>query len=370
MHEAIALLQQLVKIPSVSPDLDPESGTGEQAVAEFAAAWLRERGVEAWLEEVVPGRPNVVGRVGSGSGPTLVLCGHLDTVQATGMSIEPFSGEIRDGRLYGRGAYDMKGGVAAIMAAAAEIARAGSLAGTLLLALVSDEEYASVGAQAFVASHRADGCLLAEPTDGAFVTGHRGFAWVDVTVKGRAAHGSRWDLGISANTMAGRLLTALERHDLEALRPRKHPLLGPASVHPAVVRGGVGLSTYAPECLVQLEWRILPGTIEADVLAWTESLVREAGIEASVACTLFRPPMLCPAKATVRRATLEAIGREIPEAGAPFWMDAAFFDAAGIPTVVYGPTGEGAHAAVEWVDLDSVIHCAEVYRRAAEIFCR
>ncbi|MDB4896070.1 MAG: hypothetical protein JWN15_2332 [Firmicutes bacterium] len=369
MHEAIALLQQLVRIPSVSPHLDPATGQGEQAIAEFAAAWLNERGVESWLEAAAPGRPNVVGKVGSGSGPVLVLCGHLDTVQATGMTIDPFGGEIRDGRLYGRGAYDMKAGVAAIMTAAAELARTNTLKGTLLLALVSDEEYASVGAQDFVRRHQADGCLLAEPTDGAFVTGHRGFAWVDVTVQGRAAHGSRWDLGISANTMAGRLLTALDHHDLTVLRPRKHPLLGPASVHPAIVRGGVGLSTYAPECLLQLEWRILPGTTEADVLTWTNDLVQHAGITAAVTCTLFRPPMLCPAAARMRQATLEAIGQALPEQGAPFWMDAAFFDAAGIPTVVYGPTGEGAHAAVEWVDLASVIHCTEVYGRTAALFC-
>lgn len=285
------------------------------------------------------------------------------------MAADPFSGEVRDGRLYGRGAYDMKAGLAAIMTAAAELARAGTLTGTVLLALVSDEEYASVGAQYFVRRHGADGCLLAEPTDGAFVTGHHGFAWVDVTVKGLAAHGSRWDLGISANTMAGRLLTGLERYDLEILRARKHPLLGPASVHPAIVRGGVGLSTYAPECLVQLEWRILPGTTEADVLAWTHELVRQADIEATIACSLFRPPMLCPSDARVRQATLRAVGHDLPEQGAPFWMDAAFFDAAGIPTVVYGPTGEGAHAAVEWVDLASVIHCTQIYRRTAELFC-
>jgi acetylornithine deacetylase len=285
------------------------------------------------------------------------------------MAIDPFSGEVRDGRLYGRGAYDMKAGVAAIMTAAAELARTNSLKGTLLVALLSDEEYASVGAQDFVRRHQADGCLLAEPTDGAFVTGHRGFAWVDVTVKGLAAHGSRWDLGISANTMAGRFLGALDHHDLTVLRPHRHPLLGPASVHPAIVRGGVGLSTYAPECLVQLEWRILPGTTEADVLAWTHELVRQADIEATVACSLFRPPMLCPSDAQIRQATLGAIGHDLPEQGAPFWMDAAFFDAAGIPTVVYGPTGEGAHAAVEWVDVASVIDCTEIYHRTVRLFC-
>lgn len=367
--ETIALLQDLVRIPSISPTLAPDEGTGEQAVAEFAAQWLNQRGVEAWLEPVAPGRPNVVGRVGRGHGPTLILYGHLDTVQVSNMTVPPFSAHIDGNRLYGRGAFDMKGGVAAAMSAAVALARSGGVDGTLLLALVCDEEHSSIGAQAYVKRHQADGCILAEPTDGELVTGHRGFAWVDVLVKGHAAHGSMFDVGISAVTQAGRLLTALDDFDRTVLRNRTHPLLGPASMHPAMINGGVGLSTYAPQCLVQLEWRTLPGQDEVQVVTETRALVAQAGVAAEVTCTLYRPPMVCPPDARVHRVLREVLGPDVPGGASRAWLDAALFDAAGIPSVVYGPDGDGAHAAVEWVDVNSVLRCAAVYRQAAERFC-
>ncbi len=367
--ETIALLQDLVRIPSISPTLAPDEGTGEQAVAEFAAQWLNQRGVEAWLEPVAPGRPNVVGRVGRGHGPTLILYGHLDTVQVSNMTVPPFSAHIDGNRLYGRGAFDMKGGVAAAMSAAVALARSGGVDGTLLLALVCDEEHSSIGAQDYVKRHQADGCILAEPTDGELVTGHRGFAWVDVLVKGHAAHGSMFDVGISAVTQAGRLLTALDDFDRTVLRNRTHPLLGPASMHPSMINGGVGLSTYAPQCLVQLEWRTLPGQDEVQVVTETRALVAQAGVAAEVTCTLYRPPMVCPPDARVHRMLREVLGPDVPGGASRAWLDAALFDAAGIPSVVYGPDGDGAHAAVEWVDVNSVLRCAAVYRQAAERFC-
>ncbi len=366
--ETTALLADLVRIPSVSPTIDPVDGTGEQAIAEFAVEWLRARGIEAWLDDVAPGRPNAVGRVGSGPGPTLVLYAHTDTVQVSNMTIPPFEPRIEGDRMYGRGSNDMKCGMAAVMVAAARLAQRPTLGGTVLLALVNDEEHASIGAQAFVAKYRADGCIITEPTGEQLTVGHRGFAWIDVEVAGRAAHGSRWDIGISANALAGRLLVAFDDLDRNVLRARTHPLLGPASMHPAIVKGGVGLSTYAPSCLIQLERRSLPGESAADIASEIEAVVRETCVPATVNLTVFRPPMLCPPDARVRRALVEAIGKPVQEGVSGGWMDAALFDAAGIPTIVYGPSGEGAHAAVEWVDLPSVERCAEVYERAALLF--
>jgi acetylornithine deacetylase len=365
LTETTVLLQDLVKIPSVSPSLAPDEGTGEGEVAAFAVDWLKARGIEAWIDDVAPGRPNAVGRIVSGTGPTLVLYGHTDTVQTSNMSIPPFEPRIEGDRMYGRGSYDMKCGVAAVLIAAERLARRGDLGGTVLLALVSDEEHASIGAQAFVEKYAADGCIIAEPTDGKMISGHRGFAWVDVEVKGRAAHGSRWNEGISANTEAGKLLVAFDAFDRNVLRARTHPLVGPASMHPAVVRGGAGLSTYAPSCLIQLERRSIPGETEAQIVDELEAIVREAGVSATVRSTLFRAPMICPPGARVREALMSAIGGPVEEVGSWGWMDAALFDAMGIPTIVYGPSGEGAHAAVEWVDLPSVERCAEIYYRAA-----
>ncbi len=368
-EETLQLLQSLVRIPSVCPSIAPDEGEGEQAIAEFAVKWLRERSIEAWLETVAPGRPNVVARIGRSDGPSLVLCGHLDTVHTKGMEIPPYDGRMQDGRVYGRGAYDMKAGVAASMGAFAAVARNGAVRGTLLLALVCDEEYASIGAQGFVEKYRADGCIITEPSDGDLVVGHRGFAWVDVLVKGQAAHGSRWDLGISANVKAGRLLVALDDFDQKVLRSRVHPVLGPSSMHPAIVRGGVGLSTYAPECLIQLEWRTLPGQSKSEIVSEIGAVAREAGEEPMVDCVLFRPPMFCPPEARVRRVLVEAIGHPVKETGRRGWADGALFEAAGIPAINYGVTGFGAHAPIEWVDVESVLECAEVYRRASVMFC-
>lgn len=366
-----ALVADLVRVPSVNPAIAPEEGGDERAIAAFACEWLEARGVRAWTEDAAPGRPNAVAEVAGGDGPTLVLCAHLDTVGTAGMPA-PFEPRIDAGRLYGRGGYDMKGGVAACMAAAVSLARTG-FGGRVLLALVADEEYASAGAEAFVRTHRADACILTEPSEGDLVLAHKGFVWADVVVRGRAAHGSRWDLGDSANTRMGRVLTALDRHDREVLRARRHPLVGPASMHAALLAGGAGLSTYAPECRLTVECRTLPGDTAEAVLDELRAVVRAVEPDAEVSPRFARPPMTCdpaaPIAAAVRRAVTRVTGSAPAETGVGYWMDAAIFADAGIPTVDYGPAGAGAHETVEWVDLASVATTARVLAVAARAFC-
>jgi acetylornithine deacetylase len=370
--EVRELLEQLVRVPSVNPDLFPEEPHGEAAIAAFACEWLTARGVRAWTEEVAPGRPNTVAEVGD-SGPTVVLCAHLDTVGTAGMSA-PFEPRVEGDRLHGRGSCDMKGGVAACMAVAAAAARE-PFPGRLLLALVADEEYASLGAQAFVARHPADACILTEPSEGQLVLAHKGFVWARLVTRGRAAHGSRWDLGDSAVARMGRVIAALDRHDREVLRRRTHPLVGPASMHCATVRGGVGLSTYAPECRLEIERRTLPGETAEQVAAEVEQVVRDAGEaeHTTVEITLARAPMTCPPDAAIARAVRDAAraerGAEVREIGVAYWMDAAIFADAGIPTVDFGPTGAGEHETEEWVSLASVVETARVLTRAAHAFC-
>jgi acetylornithine deacetylase len=367
------LLQALIRIPSVNPTLVPEEGQGEARIAAFAREWLAGQGLRAWLEEAAPGRPNAVAEAGDGDGPTLVLCAHLDTVGTAGMTILPFEPKVEGDRVYGRGSYDMKGSAAAVMAAAAALAQEG-VKGRVLVALVSDEEYASVGAADFVKRHRADGCILTEPSEGRLILGHKGFVWAEVITKGRAAHGSRWDLGVSAVGRMGRVIAALERFDREELRGRVHPLVGPASMHCATVQGGAGLSTYAPECRLKVERRTLPGETPGQVAREIEEVVRGAGEEAEVTCFFDRPPLVCDRDSPVARCVREAAGRVTghppEEAGVAYWMDAALFAEAGVPTVNYGPSGAGAHEAVEWVDLGSVVACARVLVEAARGFCR
>lgn len=378
--ELLKLLQDLIAIPSVNPSLNPEEGQGEAQIAAFCRDWLQARGVEAWLDEPAPGRPNCVGRVGRGEGPTLVLCGHIDTVSAAGMTIPPFEGRLADGKVYGRGSVDMKGGVAACMAAAAALAaEPAPMQGELLLALVSDEEYASIGAADFVKRYKGDACILTEPTDGKLIVAHKGFVWAKITVHGKAAHGSRWEVGVSAIAKMGKIITAIDEYDRTVLRARMAPLVGPASMHCALIEGGSGLSTYAEQCVLQVERRTLPGETLESVRAELQAIIdrlraEDPQLDADVDAFFFRPPMNCPESEPIvdvlNRASEAVLGRRPPVTGAAFWMDAAFFDAAGIPSVVMGPTGDGLHGAVEWVDFRSVVDTAKILYKSAQEFCR
>jgi acetylornithine deacetylase len=368
-----SVLSDLVRIPSVNPALAPEEPYGEAAIAAAARDWLVAHGVPAWLEEAAPGRPNSVAEIGDGrAGPTLVLCAHLDTVGTAGMTIPPFEPRVEHGRLFGRGSYDMKASAGAILVAAAELARQPP-PGRVLVALVADEEYASIGAADFVARHTADACILTEPSEGRLILGHKGFVWAEVVTTGHAAHGSRFDLGVSAIGRMGRVIAALEAFDRDQLRKRVHPLVGPASMHCAMVSGGVGLSTYSPECRLKIERRTIPGETPQQVVSELEQIVREAGEEATVSTFFDRAPLAVDASSPivtcVRDAIAEVTGSMPEEGGVAYWMDAAIFAAAGVPTVNYGPSGAGAHEAVEWVDLDSAIRTARVLVVAARRFC-
>jgi acetylornithine deacetylase len=300
-----------------------------------------------------------------------VFCAHLDTVGTSGMTIPPFEPTVKSGRVYGRGSYDMKGSAAAIMAATATLSEE-RLHGRVLASLVADEEYASLGAQDFVKRYPADACVVTEPSEGRLVLAHKGFVWAEVVTHGRAAHGSRWDLGVSAIGKMGRIIAALEEFDQKELRRRVHPLVGSASQHCALIQGGAGLSTYAEKCVLQVERRTLPGETPERVMQELAEVIERAGEQADVRCTLHRPPLACERTSKIacdlRQAVVAITGHAPEEIGVGYWMDAALFAEAGIPTVNYGPSGAGAHEAVEWVDLDSVVTCAEVLIETARRF--
>ena len=365
------VLQALVRIDSQNPEL-VAGAAGEREIAHFCRDFLVTHGAEAWVDEVAPARFNAVGRVRGGDGPLLVLCAHLDTVSAHGMTIPAFEPRIENGRVYGRGAYDMKSGVAAILSAMAALVSRPPR-GTVLAALVADEEYASLGALDFVQRYRGDACIVTEPSEGRLILAHKGFVWAEIETRGTAAHGSRWDLGVSAVGRMGRIIAALERFDRDTLRARTHPLVGPASLHCSMVQGGDGWSTYAPACTLRVERRTLPGEQPADVLRELRDVIAAAGEEADVREVLSRSPLECDASSQLARdvaAAAAAVTGAAPEiAGVAYWMDAAIFADAGMATVDYGPAGEGAHAAVEWVELDSVVRCARVLADTAQRFC-
>jgi acetylornithine deacetylase len=365
-------LQLLISTPSVNPDLAPGEGSGEAAIAAVIRDWFSARGIKSWLEDAAPGRPNAIAQIGTGASPSLVFCAHIDTVSTAGMTIPPFEPRVEGNRVYGRGSYDMKGGAAAILCAVAQLAKE-NLNGTVMAALVADEEYASLGAQHFVARHKAEACVVTEPSEGRLILGHKGFVWAEISTEGRAAHGSRWDLGLSAIARMGRIVAALDEFDRTELRARTHPLVGPASQHSATIHGGAGLSTYAPSCTLQLERRTLPGESTTQVLDEIRGVITSAGEEAAVRLLLDRPPLVCPSDARiaqcVRAAATKIHDRAPEDAGVAYWMDAALFAAAGMETVNYGATGAGAHEAVEWADLDSVVSCAKVLTETARRFC-
>jgi acetylornithine deacetylase len=356
------LAAELVRIDSVNPGLVP-GAAGEGEIARFVADWLADAGLEVDVEEVAPGRPNVVGRArGHGGGPTLLLNAHMDTVGYEGMDT-PLEPVVEDGRLYGRGAYDMKGSLAAIMVAGAEVAQAG-LRGDVLVAAVADEEVFSLGAEAAARAYPAHAAIVAEPTELRLVVAHKGFVWMEVETEGRAAHGSRPDLGDDAIVAMGRVLTGLGALAEALLDNPSHPLLGSGSVHASVIQGGVELSTYPESCVLGLERRTVPG----ETVELVERQIREIAAEAEVRTTFIREPFEVSRGEPVVQALLRVAGG--PEvAGVPFWADSAVFSAAGIPTVVFGPGGEGAHAQVEWVDLDDLERCKDVYVAVARELC-
>jgi acetylornithine deacetylase len=373
--DLISLLSSLVAVDSVNPSL-VAGGAGEQEIATLIEAWARDAGLEAERLEETSGRPSVLVRArGTGGGRALLLCGHIDTVNVEGMTA-PHTPRVDGDRLYGRGAYDMKAGVAAALMAAREASRLG-LAGDVLVAAVADEEHASLGVQEALRRASADGAVVTEPTELELAVAHKGFVWSEIEVTGRSAHGSRPHLGVDAIVKMGAVLGELAQLD-RSLAGRTHPLLGRASVHASLIEGGAELSSYPARCKLGLERRTLPGETGGQIKAELESLLgrcRKADpeFEASHRLLLVREPFEInhdeELVALVAQAAAEVLGKPARIAGASYWADAAFIAAAGIPTVLFGPGGEGAHAIEEWVSLSDTEAVARTLVHLASGFC-
>jgi len=356
------LTADLVAIDSVNPSLVP-GGAGEARIAAFVADWARDAGLEADVLEETPGRPSVVARArGTGGGRTLLLCGHIDTVTAEGMTDAPHEPRIDGDRLHGRGAYDMKAGVAAALVACREAGRLG-LAGDVVVGAVADEEHASLGVQEVLRSVGADAAIVTEPTELEVVVAHKGFVWIEIEVTGRAAHGSRPHLGEDAIVKAGAILTGIGELDAR-LGERTHPLLGRGSIHASTITGGEELSSYPARCAIGLERRTLPGETAAGVEAEVAALPGDA----TQRTLLAREPFEVSEDEEIVRLLREA-APDAPVGGASYWADAAFIASAGIPTAMFGPGGEGAHAAEEWVSLADTEVVARTLLAVAQRFC-
>ncbi len=374
----VRTLEQLVRINSINPSL-VAGGCGEAEIAAFIAGVLRTIGLEALTFESAPGRATAVGTwKGTGGGRALMLNGHADTVGVEGMS-DPFSARIADGRLYGRGAHDMKGSLAACLGAAKILADEGArLRGDLVVSAVADEEYASAGTVDLLARCRVDGAIVTEPTNMAVCLAHKGYVWIEVETRGRAAHGSRFTEGVDAVMRMGRFLAKLDGLEQGLRTGSAHPLVGPSSLHAAMIRGGTGLSTYAESCRLQVERRTVPGETVDGVVAQLRELAddlvaADPSYEVTVRPFFSREPFEVPPDAPIVRALAASaqtvLGSSPPFVGDTPWMDAALFAASGVDTVVMGPRGAGEHSAVEWVDVESVVQMAEILARTAVAYC-
>jgi acetylornithine deacetylase len=374
---AIKLLRELVAVNSVNPTL-VRGAPGEKEIAELIAVEMRRCGLDVSIETVTHGRPNVVGVLeGRAKGKTLMFCGHTDTVGVTGM-IDPFTPVERDGRLYGRGAQDMKGGVAAMISAAASVAERGHLAcGRLIVATVVDEEHSSIGADALVKSWRADAAVVTEPTDLEIAIGHKGFAWVEVAVDGKAAHGSRPAEGQDAILRLGRVLNRLETLD-RALQARPpHPLVGTGSLHASIVEGGNELSSYPDRATLQMERRTLPDEPESIALFEVQQILdqlvaEDATFRGRARAVFSRPAYEIPADHELPGLVAGALaqaGGQPRIGGASFWTDAAVLGHAGIPSLLFGPGGAGLHSVEEYVNVQDVVTCRDTLVELVRRFC-
>jgi acetylornithine deacetylase len=249
--------------------------------------------------------------------------------------------------------------------------------GHLVIAAVADEEYASLGAETLVRRWRADAAVVTEPTDLEIAVAHKGFTWIEVEARGRAAHGSRPLEGRDAILGMGRVLARLEGLDRELQSRVPHPLLGTPSLHASIVHGGRELSTYPDVCTLQLERRTLPGEPPNVALDEIEAILAACRAEKSdIALTtraLFdRSPYETPARHALPQlleSSLAATGRAPRRAGMTYWTDAAILGHAGIPSVVFGPGGEGLHGIEEHVRLDEVLACRDALVNLAREFC-
>ena len=376
--ELVVTLKELIRIDSVNPLL-VSGGAGEAKIAAFIADFLENLGLEVDICEVEGGRPNVVGVLrGQDSGFSLILNGHMDTVGTEGM-VDPFNPRVEGNRIYGRGSADMKGGIASILhAVKAVIDSEADLRGDLIVASVVDEEYTSLGTEKLMESFKADGAVVCESTGLDIGVAHKGFVWLEVETFGKAAHGSRPEKGIDAIAKMGKFLVELDDFGSKVLSERSHSLLGSPSVHSSIIEGGRELSTYPDQCKLKLERRTIPGEdtrqVESELLSILKRLsTKDSKFNADLRTIFARGPFTVSAEENVVRFLKEAanfvLGTEPQYIGSYGWLDSEIIQNAGVPTVIFGPGGEGMHSINEYAYVDQVVKSSMVLSQFILDFC-
>ncbi len=368
-------LIDLVRINSVNPNLE-KGGAGEVEIGTYIHNTLSSLRLNSTIDTIEDGRVNVIGKhPGTSNGKSLILNAHMDTVGVEGMT-NPFSAIIKKGKLFGRGAYDMKGSIAAMLGVAKALSEGHiHLSGDLILAFVADEEYESIGASKLVKNITADACIVTEPTDLKICLGHRGFGVYEITTYGKIAHGGLHKEGIDANIKMGKVLCALDQLSKEITSSRKHQLCGEASLHVPLINGGQSLFIYADHCTIQVERRTIPGEMEPTVFKELKNILdtlheQDKTFKATIKQVIWRNPHEISRDAAIVRSLSESFVN-IPEyIGHTWWEDSGLFGEAGIPTVIVGPKGGGIHQQEEWVELDSVFDLSKILLQTAVNFCK
>ncbi len=375
----LTLIEDLIRIESVNPSLSDKGG-GESEIAQYIGEYLKKMGLDVHYQEVEKNRINVIGILkGTGGGQSIMLNGHTDTVSVERMGIDPFDPENKDGRIYGRGSFDMKSGMAAQIMAVQSIIESGNiLKGDVILTFVADEEYASIGTEAILKEYTANAAIICEPTNLDIIISHKGFAWIRIEIFGRAAHGSMPEKGIDAIVKAGKVLTEIENLGKNGLTQKEHPLLGSPSIHASLISGGIEISTYPDYCKIELERRNLPGEDRKAMSEEIQTVLQDIQskdnqFKADFEVFFFRPAFEISQEQPIVKSLSHAYERiqgEKPQfKGMGGWIESALLAEAGIPTVIFGPSGEGAHASIEYVDFDSVIATTEILIESIIDFC-
>lgn len=383
--EVLGLLADLVRINSVNPNY--ADGVPELACAEYIEGYFRRNNIEVWRQEVLPGRPNVLARLpGKRNDRRVVFEAHMDTVSTQGMTIAPLDPQIRDGKLFGRGACDTKAGLAAMMQAMTHLAREGHQPPCeIILAATIDEEYSYRGVLAVcqgIEDHRqeqapigdtlqAQLAVVAEPTGLRLVVASKGVLRWKIETIGKTAHSSKPHLGRNAIEAMARVIQTLQA-DAERLQQDQHPLLGCPTVNIGVIQGGIQVNLVPDRCSIEVDRRLLPGETWQAVYDTYRRLMDGLTQEHPDCEVIMQPPMLtdlpldCPVDQPAvqqLRTILGSMNLDAQAIGVPFGSDASKFAAIGIPSVIFGPGSiDQAHAAVEYVDCDQVLLATEAYR--------
>jgi acetylornithine deacetylase/succinyl-diaminopimelate desuccinylase family protein len=374
--DVIDTLCDLIRINSINPAYS--NGRNEEEIQHYISGFFGRAGIATEWQQVSPGRANVVAKLkGRNPDRRLVLEAHVDTAGIDNMTVSPFEPELRDGRLYGRGACDTKGGLAAMMHAVLAVHRSGTVPpGDVWLAAVVDEEHSYRGVLRLCEGLSATGAIVAEPTDLRVVVASKGCLRWRVTVTGRAAHSSKPHLGVNAITRMARFIVALEEEE-QHLKASRHPLVGSPTINVGVIQGGAQVNIVPDECFVEIDRRLIPGETLSEVQHRYEMLPETLrkqfpDLDVSQSPLISDWPMETSTDAEIVRiacGVLKDAQLDPEPVGVPFGSDASKLVRIGVPSIVLGPGSiDQAHTADEFVPADEVVKAAGLYEQIIRRF--